>query len=227
MAVVAFDNAANFNGTASAANAVITLTVGANACLLVAFHVATNTSISSVAANGVSLTRLAGNAAGTPLNELWGLTAPTAGTRSISWNTVGAQPRLVGVIAASFTGHRTVGGTPFKTIVSGTATAANLAFSISASADDLIAAFWNANTAAAVTATNGTTRRSATCSTSARMVLATLDVTVSGTQSLSATAATSTTWGFFGVQIAHSVDAVAKDHTWIPFAVRGLMGVGK
>lgn len=208
MTTVAFDNSAAFNGTASAANAVVTLTVGANACLLVAFHVATNTSISSVAANGVALTRIASNAAGTPLNELWALTSPAAGTRSISWNTVGAQPRLVGVIAASFTGHRTTGGTPFKTIVTGTAAAANLAFSISAASGDSVAAFWALNTAAAITAGNGTTRRTATCSTSARMMLATLDITADGTFSLSATAATSTTWGFFGVQIAHSIDAV-------------------
>jgi hypothetical protein len=124
-------------------------------------------------------------------------------------NVVGAASLDFCLAVVSYTGARMIGGSPFGTVVAGSAQAtANPSFSVSSTSTDLVAYGFGVSGAPAVTITTGTNRGSSTATTAARLVIG--DVVGAATVSISATAATSNTWGFLAVPIVASAAAVTN-----------------
>lgn len=199
---VTFFNATATSGAASAGARTVTLVSTAGACLLVWVNTINSTvSISAMAAGLNPMTQLGAVNFGGCRQELWALSSVPTGTLTISAIPVGVATTRWCMAAASYIGQREVGGSPFGTVVSGTGTAANIAFSISSTSVDLVAFGFgiSANTAATI---NGTTRASATCSTGGLLVIG--DIVGAANTSLSATAVSSGVWGFLGVPIVAS-----------------------
>jgi hypothetical protein len=156
---VTFDTSAKGIQTATAI-AVCTMTIAANACLVVGVVQTseTNGSISACAVNGTPLTqfgRAYNNAAGV-IATLFVLTAAPSGAVSISANTVDAGGASnIQIYAASYLGAKAAN--PFGTVISGTAGAVNnFAISVSTSTTDRVIFF--ASGINNLTAMNATTR---------------------------------------------------------------------
>ena len=155
---VAFDNA-TATAVTSTVSFTVALTVASNA-VLVAFACGKdiNNSVSSMAYNGVALTRLGQTGgrtgAGSVAVEAWGLTAPAAGANNLVVKFVGAAQQWA-VGASSFINAKAA--TPFGTAASGTAGAvATIVLSVSSTTTDIVAAGWAC--IEGISATNLTTR---------------------------------------------------------------------
>src|SRR4051812_17618812 len=208
---VTFHNFTQTAGGASVGSRTVIHTVSAAGCAVLVFtYTNASTSISSVGANvnGFSypFTNLGSVNASAGRAEVWGLSScPQSATLSISINTV-AVSLMFATVVVSYTGQRQIGGSPFGTVVSGSANAsANPSFSVSSTTTDIVVYGFGVSGAPAVTITTGNNRGSATLSTSGRLVVG--DVTGAATVSISATAATANTWAFLGVPIVASAAA--------------------
>lgn len=179
-------------------------------------HNVNNVSVSTMAYNGVAMTRLLSNN-DRPV-EVWVLTAPAAGVNvlSVLWKAVAS----VGVAVCTYINAKGVG--PFGTGISGTATnAATINYSISSTNTDLV---WAGFVILAGTNTlvwnNGTVRGSFTNGSTLRMVVG--DIAGAAATSISATTnAVNTSWKMFGIPIVFSAAAVATS----PFTL-AQMGCG-
>lgn len=214
---VTYDNSAKI--ATNSTSCVATLTIAANACLLVA--VATKgtagKSVSSVIANGTSLTQLnrIENDAGLVVSTVWGLTAAPSGVVSISCNMVGAAVSMV-MVPASYIGASQTN--PFSIIGAATAGAvSNIALSISSSTTSRVILYGaGVNT---LTAMNATTRQVDSSS----FGFCWADTAgAAGAISLSASAlATSQNLAYMGINIVASVAAATSLHNSM-----SLLGVG-
>jgi hypothetical protein len=203
---VVFDNAAQTANQTT--NIALTLTLGANAVLLV-FAAGRDApfSASAVAYGGVALSKIADVSQEFEIVTCWALTAPAAGVNTLS--VAFSNIARFSVLAASYQNVKASG--PFGTIVSGVSALANATFSVSSTSTDVVAACW-AGINQHITANNGTTR--ASVSTTASGVPAVLvDITGAGTVSLSATQANAVAWGFIGVPLRFSAVAATSLRT--------------
>ena len=204
MAVVTFDNAALTAGPVSSNTKAVLLTVTTNAVLVVATHSNEANSMSAVVAGGVACFRLGKIVAGTGSTELWGLTAPAAGTLTISAAVTGNNPATFALAAASYVGKRTT-ASPFGGVVAisaGAVSNANLA--ISSETDDMVVVAWGISANATITLSlNQTARANATHSTTGRLVIG--DAAGAALLSLSATSSANGDWGVIGVNILASL----------------------
>lgn len=223
MAIVAFDNAAFLSSGVSAAALTITITAASNAVLLVAAHVNEAATLSSVVAGGVGCTRLAYVAGGTGNTQIWGLTAPAAGTLAISARFAGANQAIWCLAAATYTGCRT-SATPFGTAVVASAGPGLLAtITVDSTASDMAVVAWGMSGVPVVTlGLSQTERGSATHSTSGKLVWG--DRVGETSLTLSATAAGTATWAIVAVNLIHSDSAVVVQ-SWK--YTLGMMGVGR
>lgn len=155
-----------------------------------------------MAAAHLPMTRLGAVSAGTSRGELWGLSAVPTGIVTISAIPVGAATTRWCMAAASYQGQKHIGN-PFGTFVGGTATAATVNLSVSATSDDIVAFGFGFSANASLTVNNGTTRASATASTVGRLVIG--DITGATAISVSASASTGTpVWGMMAVPVVAS-----------------------
>lgn len=198
---VTFFNATATAGIASAAARTVTIVGTSEATLLVWAYADSGVSLSAMACGTLPMTRLGLVSAGGCIGELWGLSSVPTGTLTISAIPVGVATTKWCMAAATYIGQRTVGGSPFGTVVLGTATAANAAFSVSSTTADLVAFGFGLSANSAFTISNNT-RASATASTGVRLVIG--DVAGAAVVSVSATAVSSGVWGFMGVPIVAS-----------------------
>ena len=207
MAVVTFDNAALTAGPVSSNTKAVLLTVTTNAVLVVATHSNEANSMSAVVAGGVACTRLGKIVAGTGSTELWGLTAPAAGTLTISAAVTGNNPATFALAAASYTGKRTTGIGPFGGVVGISAAGAlNANITVSSETDDMVFVAWGVSANATVTLSlNQTARANATHSTTGRLVLG--DATGLPLLGLSATSSGLGDWAVVGVNLLASLSA--------------------
>lgn len=195
---VLYDNSAIKTGTSTLV-AVCTLTIAANACLIVGVSTQTNVSISACVAGSTTMTQLGRvlhNANGANVT-LYGLTAAPSGSVSISANVVGGGAATMCIVAASYTGQRQTN--PFGVIKIGSASnVANFALSYSTSTTDRLIFFCGSTNN--TSATNTTLRQTDT------QHLVTLYSDTAGpasTFSLSCTAVNSTFFAaFIGLNIA-------------------------
>lgn len=146
------------------------------------------------------MTLLGAVSAGTSRAELWGLTAPGSGVLTISATQVGTNSATWAIAATSYTGHRTSGGSPFGTVVAGSATGTVTNFSVSSTVADLVAfGFGISAVNATITLGNGVKRADVTHSTTGRFVVG--DIYGAPTVSLSASSSVTGVWGMLGVPI--------------------------
>jgi hypothetical protein len=210
---VTFDNSnsTSTNGTALS----LALTAASNA-VLVAFTFNDNAqSCSSVAYNGVALTRLCRVSPGDV--EIWGLTAPAAGANNLVVQLAGAATGF-GVVACTYTNAKSTN--TFGTAVSGTATTANPNLSLSSTTTDIVIGAFKVGFGTCEIK-NGTTRGSVTAAgvNNARMVVA--DIAGAPSVTLSASMSSSQNMQMGGVTIQFSAAATSS---FVGF--RSLMGVG-
>ena len=154
---VLFDAVANSVET-STASLTVTLNVASNAVLLAFCGTVNNTgSVSAVAFNGAALTRLgrAGNTTGSgPVIEIWGLTAPAAGSFGLSANfTTTSRWILTGI---SYINARAAN--PFGTVASATASAVTVGMNVSSSTTWITVAQYGCTSQ--ISASNALTRMS-------------------------------------------------------------------
>ena len=204
MAVVTFDNAALTAGPVSSNTKAVLLTVTTNAVLVVATHSNEANSMSAVVAGGVACTRLGKIVAGTGSTELWGLTAPAAGTLTISAAVTGNNPATFALAAASYVGKRTT-ASPFGGVVGISAAGAlNANITVSSETDDMVFVAWGISANATVTLSlNQTARADATHSTTGRLVIG--DATGLPLLGLSATSSGLGDWAVIGVNLLASL----------------------
>lgn len=202
MAVTTFNTTFTAGPTSVGARTLLhTGTAGAS--LLVWIHSNEATTYSAVAAGLRPLTRLTAISASTSRFELWGLSSVPAGVLTISAIPAGTQVATWAMAATTYTGQRQVGGSPFGTAVGGTSGATTTVnFSVSSTSTDLVAFGFGISANVSLTLNNGTTRATATHSTTGRMVIG--DIAGDATVSLSATAGGSVVWGFLAVPIVAS-----------------------
>ena len=199
---VLFDNLRSSVQTATVSLSVA-LTAASNAVLLALFCGKNANSVSAVAYGGVSLTRLgrAGGAADMTI-EIWGLTAPAAGTNTLSANftDVGTRRQMVGV---TYINAR--GSSPFGTMISATANLTAVAMSISATINAMVVGAFACSTY--VSASNATARLNS----QADMGFYVGDTAGAAVVSLSAVQITDTTgtWALAGIPIYFSAAAAA------------------
>lgn len=211
---VTFDNIAKSQSTGTALQ--FNLTVGANAVLLAYFvHDSVNQrSVSAVAYGGVAMTRLGSTLALGTNNirmEVWGLTAPAAGSNVLSAQF--AQSDLWYGFGVSYL--NATGTTPFGTVASATSGGATvLNLSVSSTSTDLISFFMAAT--GAITLSNGTQRQTA-----GSQAIVVGDIAGAGPETVSATNAGSITWGGLGLSIRFSAAAAST----LRFT-RAMTGVG-
>lgn len=211
---VTFDAAATSIQTFTAA-AVVTLTIAANAVLLVGCYTKGTVagSISAVAQNGTALTQLGRvEGSGGTIVTIFGLTAPSSGVVSISANTVGGVAMEFNIHALTYTGAKASNcfGTP------GSATAAsavNLNLSVSSATNNKVVAFFCSP--ADVTAVPATAR----AYTGSNYGSGAFEATGAATVSISASVAVSTAIVGLGISIIFSVAAA-------PSTLYGLMMLG-
>lgn len=208
---VTFDNAAS--GQTSGVALSLALTAAANTVLVVFTLNDDGRSMSSVAYNGVNLTRLCNVSPGDV--EIWGMTAPAAGANNLIVNITGASTGF-GVIACTYLN---AGG--FGTAVSGTATTANPNLSLSSTTTDIVIGGFKVGFGT-VEIKNGTTRGNVTTAAvnNARLVVA--DIAGAASVTLSASMSSSQNMQMGGVTIRFSAAAASS---FVGF--RALMGVGK
>jgi hypothetical protein len=201
----------NANATAGAGSVgarTLLHTSTAGAVLLVWIHSNEATTYSAVAAGLNPLTRLGAVSAGTSRSELWGLTAPPSGTLTISAIPAGTQVATWCLAATTYTGQRQIGGSPFGTVAQGSATAANVALSVSSTSTDLVVYGFGISANTTITTTTGTNRTNTTHSTTGRLVVG--DVTGAATLSISATSGASGVWGMLAVPVVASLTATTS-----------------
>lgn len=201
---VTFHNATLTAGPVSSTSKVLLHTISAaDACLLVWTQSNKAISLSAVNAGGVAMTRLGlVSAGGTSTLELWGLTAAPIATLTISATQVGTTSANFALIAVSYIGQRTVGGSPFGTVAVGTATTVTANLSVSSTSTDLVVFGFGISANTTLVTNNGTLRASATASSLARLVVG--DIAGAATVSVSASAGVSSLWGMMGVPLVAS-----------------------
>lgn len=219
---VTFFNANATSGAASVGARTLLHTGTAGASLLVWIHSNEATTYSAVAAGLNPLTKLTAVSAGTSRLELWVLSSVPTGVLTISAIPAGTQVATWCMAAATYTGGRAVGGSPFGTVVAGTATTATINISVSATTTGIVAFGFGISANTSLTVNNGNTRASATASTNGRLVIG--DITGATAVSISATAGAGTpVWGYAAVPIVASstpATAIAFDNA----AVTGTNG---
>lgn len=119
---IRFDNAAQ-TGTSGASNSRgLLLTATADAVLIVCTNIPGPESVSAINIGSTQLTRLGAidyrAEFGAHRAEMWGLTAPPSGVLTISAQLVGTTPGFWGMLAVTYTGHRTT-DSPFGGVVTG------------------------------------------------------------------------------------------------------------
>lgn len=210
---LAFDAIANAAQTATVSQT-IALTVANDAVLLAFVGSKAAGSVSAVAYGSQPLTRLGRIDSSQMTVEVWGLTAPTAGTANLSANyaNAGTRRQLVGV---SYTGARAT--EPFGSVHARSMSATAGALSISASTTWWVVGALCCSTY--ISATNLTARLNAQDD----MGMYVGDSAGAATFSLSAVQITDATgnWAMAGIPLILSVDAV----TVLP--MRALLGVGR
>lgn len=138
---VTYDTSAK-NIQTSTVQAVCSMTIAADACLIVGVNCDTDVSVSACYANGTLLSQYA-----TALNDASGLrvtmfvlTAAPSGVVSISANFVGGVAVEAGIMAGSYLGASTT--SPFSPTVQGSASAVNtLTLSLSSTTTDRVVIF--------------------------------------------------------------------------------------
>ena len=208
---VTFDNATATAQT-STVSFTVALTVATNAVLL-AFACGKDiaNSVSSMAYNGVALTRLGQTGAraggGSVAVEAWGLTAPAAGANNLVVKFVGAA-QLWAVGAVSYLNAKAVG--PFGTVQSATInTSSVITLSVSSTSTGVVAGGWACIDD--ISATNFTTRKFDNNSYGFRIA----DSAGAATISLSAVtgADVASSWAVIGVPIVFSAAAAGGPAT--------------
>lgn len=201
---VTFSNATLTAGPVSANAKVLLHTAVANSVMLVAVHSAKSPNLSAVRVQGASMALLGSVADGTGHTELWGLTAPAAGTLTLTAMVAGNSPTNFCLVALTYTGHRAA--SPFGGVVQNfsTGTVTNLA--VSSTLGDMVVAAWgiSANTTIAISG-NQTNRADTTHSTSGRMIVG--DIAGASTVSASASSGASCAWAALGINLISSVSA--------------------
>lgn len=211
----------NLTATANGAVASMTvaLAVGSTAKILLVFASNENTrSVSTMAFNGTTLTRLGGVANSSRFSELWAMTAPPVGTFNLVTNWTGAGS--MGMVALSYNNVKAVGST--GTVVAGSSAAATAAtLSLSSTTTDLCVALFAQNSGAnTLTINNGTTRKTQVLSATTMQTIVG-EATGAPTLSFSATSTGSVAWTMLGVPLIFSA-AAATLASW-----KNLMGVGQ
>ena len=225
MAIVAFDNA-NFQSdgaSTSAAVKTMLLTATAGACLLVAIHSNETGTMSAVAAGGnaCGLLGYVVNGVSSSL-QVWGLTSPGSGVLTLSARLAGTTQAIWCWAAATYTGQRTIGGSPFSTVISASAGGTAISFNISSSADDMVTAIYGLTGTQALTVGTGQTERGSASHGGGMMVWA--DITgTTGTMTLTATVASGNAKAVLGINIFASVSVAAANRIYFCM----MMGAGR
>lgn len=211
---VTFDNFGS-SAVGAATSIALTFTAGANAVMIAVSHNVNNVSVSTMAYNGVALTRYISNN-DRPV-EVWVLTAPASGSNVLSclWKGVAS----VGVAVCTYTNAKNVA--PFGTGISGTATTvAAVNYSVSSSSTDLVwAGFCILAGTQNITWNNGTVRGSFSNGTTLKMTVG--DIAGAASITISATTAATTSWKMFAIPIVFSAAAAVTN----PFTL-AQMGCG-
>lgn len=190
----------------------------ATAATLVFFVVNDNgRSVSSVAYNGVALTKKGTGVLNGPNAEMWVLSAPNSGVLTLSLQMAIGSSSLRGV-AITYTNVKQVAGFGTPINVSNFA-ATNVNMSLSSTTTDIVVGLFTINNNGTL-AMSGNTRLSATVSSVAKLICG--DTTGASSITLSAVAGTSSNWCQLGIPLVFSAAAA---NAFIPSMM--MMGVGQ
>jgi hypothetical protein len=203
---VTFDNIA-FGATNGQALK-MTLTA-ATAATMIVFVVNDNgRSVSSIAYNGVALTKQGTGVLNGPVAEMWILSAPNSGVLTLSLQmAVGSSSLRAG--AVTYTNVKAANG--FGTSVNASAfSTTNVNMSLSSTTTDIVVGMFMVNNLGTLTM-SGNIRGSFTCSATSTFIIG--DTSGAAPITLSSVAGTSGNWCQFGIPLIFSAATVTSPYT--------------